>query len=73
MQSTKSSSTAISHSIPTRRQATTSARTPKGTYDDEVADTGNDNITVDIFDWHASVIDKDAGCHWTWDLIEEEF
>lgn len=73
MQSTKSSSTAISHSIPTRRPSNHLREDAQGTYDDEVADTGNDNITVDIFDWHASVIDKDAGCHWTWDLIEEEF
>ena len=35
----------------------------QGTYDDEVANSGNDNITVDIFDWHASVINKDAGYH----------
>lgn len=45
----------------------------QGTYDDEVKNNGNDDITVDICDWHASVIDKDAGYHWTWDLIEAEF
>lgn len=45
----------------------------QGTYDDEIANSGNDDISIDICDWHASVIDKDAGCHWTWDLIEEEF
>lgn len=45
----------------------------QGTYDDEIANSGNDNISIDICSWHASVIDKDAGCHWTWDIIEEEF
>lgn len=45
----------------------------QGTYDEEIANSGNDDISIDICDWHASVIDKDAGCHWTWDIIEEEF
>lgn len=45
----------------------------QGTYEEEIENSGNDDISIDVCGWHASVIDKDAGCHWTWDIIEEEF
>ena len=45
----------------------------QGTYEEEIENSGNDDISIDVCGWHASVIDKDAGCYWTWDIIVEEF
>lgn len=45
----------------------------QGTYDEEIENSGNDDITIDVAGWHAAVKNNDAGCHWTWEIIEEEF
>lgn len=45
----------------------------QGTYDEEIKNSGNDDITIDIASWHATVKNNDAGYHWTWEIIEEEF